>query len=92
MTIEEAFEQLRQIFPDRRKQSLTVELDVWEHASNDGRDIEFRVWDGSKGHTGPTLEIAVQKCLIHNTAEQAKPEEAEAAVVEAESLQTVANA
>lgn len=88
MTIEEAMKQLRVVIP-RDTRSVCITVEVWEYTHlPDGPTIEFRVWDGCGHHKGPSLKIAVSKCLLANiTPDQANIIEVEAAAVEAAALQ-----
>lgn len=96
MTLQEALAMLRTVVPEmERSIFIKAELKDYNHYLKDDplrRQITFSVWDERDSFEGPTLEIAVQKCMLANVPDQAKIEEAEAAAVEAESLQTVANA
>jgi hypothetical protein len=93
MTIQEALAQLRVLIP-REEFTICIRVEIWEYAHNpnEAPQVQFQVWDSADLYRAPTLEIAVQQCLLAHSPDQAKIEEAEAAAVEAESLQAVANA
>lgn len=94
LTIKEALEQLRVVIPaEERTIFITFEVKDYNHYPADDpkrTQVEFRVWDEEGSYFAPTLEIAVQKCLLANVPDQAKIEEVEAHAVEAVSQLSVA--
>lgn len=93
MTIKEALEQLRAVIPaTERTIFISVEVKDYNHYPADDptrTHIQFRIWDERTFYDGPTLEIAVQKCLLANVPDQAKIEEAETLAVEAASTRAM---
>lgn len=94
LTIKEALKQLRVVIPaDERTVFITIEVKDYNHYLADDpkrTQVEIRVWDGEDSYYGPTLEIAVQKCLLANVPDHAKIEEADTLAAEATSMQATA--
>jgi hypothetical protein len=92
VTIKEALEQLRVVIPaEDRTVFISLEVRDYHHYSADDptrTHICFRIWDERQFYEGHSLEIAVQKCLLGNVPDQAKPDEAETAAIEAQTMQT----
>lgn len=89
MTIEEALAQLRTVVPSMER-SILIQIEVrdWNQyplGSPQRREVSFGIWDERERYSGPTLESAFNQCLDAN-----RSKEAEAAVVEAESMQAPA--
>lgn len=83
MTIQEAMAKLREAIPYSSRRSINVTLSVfsYDHLPEDELlSIEFRVWDGVDGFSAPTLEHAVEKCLVAQKRGEGSIEEAETAV------------
>src|SRR6185503_559117 len=88
MTIKEAMETLRQVIPaNERSIFIKAEFKDYNHYA-EGDELRcrvvFGVWDERETHEGPTLRIAVEKCLLGNTKEPSTVADIDAVTLELE--------
>ncbi len=93
MTIKDALQMIRTVVPAmERSVFINSEVKDYDHYSLDDPQrlkIVFSIWDERQFYDGPTLEVAVQKCLLGNVPDQGQIHEAEAVFVEVEAMPSV---
>lgn len=87
MTIQEALTELRKVIPANER-SIFIEISVrtYDMRPDAPPAVEFSVWDEREHYKGPSLAIAVQKCLLGNAPVEATIAEAETLTTEAAAI------
>lgn len=68
LTIQEALAKIREVIPAaERSVFIGLEVKTYDHLPNQLPEVEWRVWDERDSYFAPSLEMAVQKCLLANT-------------------------
>lgn len=71
ITISEACTRLRSILPERSYCSINLAVNMFQNT--DEPSVEWKIYDGKEFFEGPTLKIAIEKCLASHKPEANVP-------------------